>query len=200
MLKVNLLPADLGGKKKVTPTVAYFKMGILTLFFLNLIFLALGIYFRIQAVFKNELLSRLSQKYDQAQGLKKAIEETKKDREKIKKEIALYKQIFRRDILWSEKLDRLRDFLPAEIWFKQVIFDKIQDKGMEKSKLTIKGGVLPRGQETSLTTLSVFINKIKSDQDFFSNFDNLLLADFRSEKYKNNDIMSFLIEMPFKPR
>ncbi len=200
MLKINLLPADLGGKKKVTPTVAYFKMAVPVLFSLNLIFLTWGIYFRVQALFKNELLSRLSQKYEQAQGLKKTIEETKKDREKIKKEIALYKQILKRDILWSEKLSRLRDFLPSEIWFKQVIFDKIQDKDVEKSKLTIKGGVLPRDRETSLTILSVFINKMKSDQDFFSNFDNLLLADFRSEKYKNNDIMSFLIEMPFKQR
>lgn len=200
MVKVNLLPTEPSGVRKTpSPRFNLNKVSIF-LFSLSFIFLLAGIYLRIGTMYRKKNLYQITQEYKNTLDLTKKTEALKQEQNRLIGEINILNSYLKRDILWSEKLIQLRNLIPREVWLKQLSFEKKSVGSTYLSSLFLKGSLMPQDKSSPVGTLSMFVNKLKEDEAFFADFENLTLSDFRMETYKNIETMAFFIEMPFKKR
>ena len=198
MVKVNLLPSELSGSGKAVYPAFNFRGLAVFLLFLNFTFLLSGIYLRIETIYRKKGLYRITDEYQQAEGLAKKIKALNKEQDKSTGELNFLNGYLKREVIWSEKLGQLRDIIPQEIWLKELSSEKISNKDSGFGNLYLKGALIPLDKAEPLGTLSRFINKLKEDNAFFIDFDNLILTDFRTETQGNIEIMTFAIQLPFK--
>jgi hypothetical protein len=159
-----------------------------------------GIYLRIETIYRKKSLSNITQEYMQAEELTKKIKSLQQEGAKLNEEIDALSVYLRRNLLWSEKLAQLRSLIPKEVWLSRLSLEKKAVKDSSISSLFLKGSLIPQDRTSPIGTLSMFINGIKEDKAFFRDFDNLILSDFLTETYKKTEIMTFLLEMPIKKR
>jgi len=146
-------------------------------------------------------LSLISSEYGQADKLRQAISVIKEEQEKIANEITLLKSYLNRDVIWSVKLEQMRNLIPKEAWLTRFSYEK--KAGKEQASLNLSGSLIPKQKENSIAVLSNFVNQLKEDKEFFSGFDNPVLSDVKTETKDGVEIMTFVIEIPVsstKPR
>lgn len=196
MAKINLLPPEFKGTQKI-PAVPVSKVPKI-IFSLGIIFLFIGVYLRINIIFQRKSLNRIIEEYKNTQELNKKLVSIKLELNNLEEEINFLKVYLKRDINWSEKLIQLRDIIPEEVWLNQLSFEKKFAGTTEIKNLIVKGKLIAPEKASPISALSVFVNKLKQDPLFFTDFENLILVDFHTESYKNIEVMSFFIEMPIK--
>lgn len=149
-------------------------------------------------MYRKKSLSHIISQYQQAEILVRKINVLKLEQNRLTQQLKLFNGYLKRDVLWSEKLSQLRNLIPQEVWLTELSFKKQPVKDSGSGNLYLKGGLILQEKTSSIGTLTNFINRLKEDQDFFADFDNLILADSQTETRKNIEIMTFIIEMPFK--
>jgi len=200
LVKVNLLSPELSPIRKATSLAFHLRNVPTILFSISLIFFMVGIYLRIETIYRKKSLSNITQEYMQAEELTKKIKSLQQEGAKLNEEIDALSVYLRRNLLWSEKLAQLRSLIPKEVWLSRLSLEKKAVKDSSISSLFLKGSLIPQDRTSPIGTLSMFINGIKEDKAFFRDFDNLILSDFLTETYKKTEIMTFLLEMPIKKR
>lgn len=197
MVKVNLLPADASKKKQImSPTLlgkAMLFVGILTLFFF-----AGGIAVRVVNFFREKSMPQILSQYQQAQDLATKIRNIKAKENELNSEIEFLTRYLARDILWSETLAVLRNLIPEQVWLTQFSFEKQDTPNAPPAKLYMRGALIALGKEKPLEVLSMFVNKLKTDNELSKNFNSPVLTDSHNEMYNGKEIMVFSIELPLK--
>lgn len=195
--KINLLQSKLS-KEKLSSSSIKFNIQLLpvVLFSLSGVFFLISLGFRMHIYLQEKGLQDI---ITQQQKINEIVEKTKlekKEQAKMVDDIVLLKGCLKRGVVWSDKLMQLRGLIPDRVWLTQFSFQKESDKDSGAGKLSLKGGLLPEENKNPLETLSQFVNNLKSDAAFFSDFSNLVLVDSRTELKDQDEIMTFAIEMP----
>jgi len=192
LAKVNLLKPEIGGNTAFIPRLSFGRTQKF-LFLLGAICFLAGLLTIIHTAYQKRNLHYINSEYKEAEKLEKDIGVMHREKDKLNKEIELLSGYLQRDIDWFTKLDQIRNIIPKEVWLKKLSLGKEKDK---EFSLTLSGALLPSPNATSIATLSNFMNQLKENKNFFSGFDNPILADVKSETKDNVETMSFIIEIP----
>lgn len=195
MVKVNLLPHDLGGVKKSSTVSGNLQKVPAFLLLIGFILLLVSIILWIESTYRKKNLETAIKEYKTAWELSVKIEDLKKEQKSLNSESSFLEGYLKRDFLWSEKLKQLSVLIPKEVWLKKLSLEKRQVKNAALNLFTLKGGLIPNENSTPLGTISLFVNRLKADKFFAADFENPVLSDFHSEVYKNTEITAFIIEM-----
>jgi len=191
--KINLLQSKLS---KETPSNSPIKFNIqllpVALFLFSIVFFLLSLALKMNIFLQKKGLRNIIAQQEQINERIKKTKLVKEEQQRLMDDLILLRGYSKRNIVWSNKLTQLRGLMPERVWLTQLSFEKKSDTG----KLSLKGGLLPEENKNPLETLSQFVNNLKSDTSFFSDFSNLVLVDSRSQFKGSNEIMTFAIEMP----
>ncbi|MFH1076763.1 MAG: hypothetical protein V1753_08010 [Pseudomonadota bacterium] len=168
-------------------------MGILTLFFF-----AGGIAVRMVNFFREKSMPQILSQYQQAQDLATKIRNIKTRENELHSEIEFLNRYLARDILWSDTLAVLRDLIPEQVWLTQLSFERADIQNAPLAKLYLRGGLIALGKEKPLELLSMFVNKLKTDNELSKNFNSPVLTDSHNEMYNGKEIMVFSVELPLR--
>lgn len=195
--KINLLQSKLS-KENLSLSSIKFNIQLLpvVLFSLSGIFFLFSLGLKMHIYLQEKGLQDI---IAQQKKIIEIVENTKLEKEeqqRLMDDIILLKGYLKRGIVWSDKLTQLRGLIPERVWLTRFSFQKKSDKNSGTDKLSLKGGLFPEEDKNPLETLSQFVNNLKSDAAFFSDFSNLVLVDSRSELKGSDEIMTFAIDMP----
>jgi len=195
--KINLLRSSLS-KEKFSFSSIEFNLQLLpvVLFLLSGIFFLFSLGLNIHIFLQKKGLENI---IAQQKKINEIVENTKLEKAKqqmLRDDIALLKGYLKRNVVWSDKLSQLRGIIPERVWLTQFSFQEKRDLDSGIGKLSLKGALFPDENNNPLETLSQFVNTLKSNAAFFSDFSNLVLVDSRTELKGSDEIMTFAIDMP----
>ncbi|MFH1457853.1 MAG: hypothetical protein ABIG31_01645 [Candidatus Omnitrophota bacterium] len=199
MARVNLLKAEIGGvSRALTPK---FSLGRAPkfLWMLSGISFLVSLLIVAHTLYQKNNLKFISSEYNEAEKLKKEIGVLYQEKDELNKEGELLAAYLKRDVIWSEKIDQIRRFIPREVWLRKLSLEQRVSRGKEKERfLYLSCALVPKPGTTFIATLSLFMNQFKENQDFLVGFDNPVLSDVKSEKKDNTEIMTFVVEIPLR--
>ncbi|MFH0857922.1 MAG: hypothetical protein V1842_00030 [Candidatus Omnitrophota bacterium] len=197
MVKINLMPSELGPIEKSLPMGLIVKAKKI-LILSNILVLVTGLSLRALTFYKKRGLSTITDQYQQAKVFNNKINSLKKQQDELNAELNFLESNLKEDILWSKELAQLRSIVPQEVWLRRLAFEKKGKKDAEASKLTFRGGTISQGRLSSMEILGRFLSQLQEDKVLALNFNNPNLKDSHAEKYRSIEITAFSIEMPLK--
>jgi hypothetical protein len=199
MAKVNLLKAEIGGIS--TSFVSKLPFGRLQKILLMLtgVSLLIGLLISVHTFYLKSSLKNISSEYREAEKMKKEIGVLHRQKDLLEKNIVQLSALLNRDVLWSSKLEQLRQIIPQEVWLRELSFEKRRGEGKVPT-LLLTGALVPGPDMNAIATLSHFINRLKENKEFSGDFGNPALSDVRSETREKTEIMNFSIEMPLEKK
>ncbi|NQT06524.1 MAG: hypothetical protein HQ575_03185 [Candidatus Omnitrophica bacterium] len=220
MIEINLLPDELKAKRKAfkipDATAAFLPAAVgIAIFFVvtHLVFITV---IRVNKA----AYGKMERGWSSIREEKESIELIKRDGLSVKKRLDAIESLTHKKILWSKKLNQLSDLIIPGVWFTRVSIDKKtvvieknrtgllkKDIGTSSrnktsqnlivSYLNIEGEVSSSfGDE--LAIIGKFIERLKSDADFFRDFSNIELVSTELNKIGDTETMSFKINSYFK--
>lgn len=197
MVKVNLLKT----KPIEAAKAIRFKSGDgkaqKILLSISLIFFLIGVGLKIFVYRQQKSFSRISFQYVEAEKVKKKISVLTQEKDELASQLSLLGGYLKKEIIWSEKLNQMRNLIPQEAWLTKVSYEKKIGKDITSS-FYLSGGIIVRGNINPIGVLSSFINQLKANKEFSVDFDNPILSDLRTGIKNNLEIMVFTIEMPLR--
>jgi hypothetical protein len=201
LARVNLLGSSFGKVKQPTLATSKLKKIPFVFFALSVLFLGIAGYLRAFIFFQERGLSAVQERKASNEMLRKKVAALNEEQVKLKGEVDFLGGYADQGVLWSVKLQRLAALTPKELWFDRFSFERSSaPSGGDLSKIKLKGGLIPRENTSPIGTLSAFINQLKDDADFSSDFDDPVLSDVRSDKLNKTEILSFAVEMALKKK
>lgn len=201
MVKVNLLRPELGKVKRVGSSVSLprLRFGRLekNIFLLALLFFILGVGLALHRLYLEKNFTQITNQYSKAAKARDEVSGLNKEKEKLNRQVYFLEGYLKREIIWSQKLEQMRNLIPPEVWLKKFSYEAkpAQDK-YGGPYLYLSGGLTPTKQTSAIGILSNFINQLKENKDFSRDFENPILSDVKTEVSNNVGVMSFVIEMP----
>ena len=197
MVKVNLLRPESGRVKKIAFNFAGGGGLQKNLFLLSIILFSSGIALSGYTYYQKKNLYRIDSQYQKAEKVKEEVKAFNKEKDRLIRGIDFLSGYLKREIIWSEQLNQLRNLIPQDAWLRKLSFEK--KAGTERvSTFNLSGGLIAKGNASPISILSSFVDKLKSNKEFSADFDNPVLADLRTEMYSGVEIMVFSIEMPVR--
>lgn len=184
MIEINLLPQELKLKTKKEPG-GLEKMQIL--YFIPLSFAILIIMHICLAgplVIKQFQLNLLNNRWQKFAHQRKAVDDFRKEFTLSTDEDRIMQQLTNQRINWSEKLNKLSLHLPNGIWFYEI--------AINPRSLTLKATVVSL-QKQEMSLISRFMGNLKSDANFFKDFNNLELSSVQRRVIGTYDILDFIL-------
>ena len=182
MIEINLLSQELRLIRKNDPVD------------LKSIPYIIGVIFAMVVLFHIVLVATLlfkSYRLYQLENNWKAFEPDRKLLEGLKKEYALatfdtklVQEILAQRINWAEKLNKLSLCLPSGVWFDEISF-------LNKA-FTLKGSVVSL-QKEEINLINNFVESLKKDNNFFTNFSNLELGSMQRKTIGSYDVVDFIL-------
>lgn len=155
----------------------------------------INMFFGIILMSKNSYVANLEKKYKIYQDLQGDIKKIKENIDYSNREFELIDKFFSNHFYWSEKLLKLSQKVPEEIWFQRLSINNDKDRGV----LKINGLVANiNSEERPLSILNKFIKTLKNDQTFFNDFSEIRLIDVKSASLKNKEGLEFNLELLLK--
>ncbi|MFA6282258.1 MAG: hypothetical protein WCY05_07150 [Candidatus Omnitrophota bacterium] len=155
----------------------------------------INMFFGIILMSRNAQVTKLEKKYNIYQNLQKDIVDLRKNIDYLNREIALIEGFFSNNFSWSGKLLTLAKNIPQEIWLKRLAINN--EKGIQVLK--ISGSVTNlETDEKPLSILNKFIERLKKDNAFSKDFEEIALIDIRSASIKTREILEFNMDLIVK--
>jgi Tfp pilus assembly protein PilN len=195
MQKINLLPKDLAPPGLSEELVSSIRKVAIILGAGVIILVLLGGILRIELARKNKILSKIMTRVKESDLLAENIEDLKRREESLKEELDNIEVYLDRGLIWSNKLIQISNIIPEEVWLTRISFKREKDK---KENLNIQGALVPLADTPAINVLSAFMNKLKEDEEFFSDFEDLLIREIRTSTKKSIDIMEFELQLVLK--
>ncbi|MFH1129010.1 MAG: hypothetical protein V1699_06360 [Candidatus Omnitrophota bacterium] len=164
---------------------------------ISLIFFLIGAGLRIFVYRQQKNFSRVSSQYVEAEKVKEKIRVFTQEKDELDSRVSLLSGYLKKEIIWSDKLNQMRNLIPQEAWLTKVSYEKKIGKDASSS-FYISGGMMVKGNISPIGILSSFVNQLKADKEFSADFDNPILSDLRTGIKDNLEIMVFTIEMPLR--
>lgn len=214
MIEINLVPEELLRKRRA------FKMPDITLAFMPMLIGIIGFVILMHLVLvltlkiKTSSYERMTKEWEELKPQKKSVELAREKKAETKNKVNAIESLMARNILWSKKLNQLSDLIVPGIWFTSISIDrkvvivepsKAPQAGIKRFAsertyipyLKIKGEVSSLyGEE--LAIIATFINELKNDNDFFSNFSNIELGSTELHSIGEIEVTAFNINCYFK--
>ncbi len=187
MIELNLLPDELKSKKKQSSLELKPLLYLAPLVFGVLIaahIYALGVFF-----VKNNQLSALEKKWELLAPQRRQLETLKKEIELSSQNTKTVETISSQRVNWAQKLNRLSLDLPGGVWFTEIYSNK--------KDFSLKGSVVSL-QKTEMDIINNFLNTLKGDTGFFSDFVNLELGSVQRKVVGSYDVVDFIISGKLK--
>ena len=182
MIEINLLPKELKAQMKKGGSEA-----ALFLFFIPLvfgIFLCVHIYFGLVGLAKNYQFHILNNRWQSLEPQRKTLESSKQEYSGLSQEARAIALLTKQGVNWSEKLNRLSLNLPSGVWLNEL--------SVNLKTLTLKGSVVSL-QKEEFNLINKFINNLKKDVVFFSDFNNLELSSVQRRVIAGYDVVDFIL-------
>jgi Tfp pilus assembly protein PilN len=198
-MQINLLPDQL--KKKIAYSLIRDLKKIFLYFFILWVCLAVvSVSFVLKINGLKKKINKIEGEWNATVPLIKERDELAKRKQDLDKFLVFIKQNLRKGISWSEKLVKLSDIVPEEIWLNEFSLKKQKQKTSESSSLVILGSISYLAtDEEMLGKINDFIEAIKKDKAFFKDFENLSIPDIQKAKGKDVErTMNFKLDLSLK--
>ena len=168
MIEINLLPPELR-KKRIK--VNFSTQGLW--FILPLI---IGIFVFIHLVLaslvlvKNIQKGSLNRKWTAESSSKERVDSWKKEFNLANQDSRTINSLIDQRVIYADKLKIMSELLPGGIWFTRL--------EIKKNSFTLEGSVVSL-ESTHMSTLRYYIERLKEDPEFFSDFASFKLGPVR---------------------
>lgn len=223
MIDINLLPEELRKAKHSSSKIDIARIDLGKLPMLNIAVAAVGVIVAIQiAIFAFGILfgvifGSLEKKYNNISPARLEAENYKREISRMSKKISAIDELMVKRFSWARKLNDLSDSVTPGIWLTQLGYD---EKTTEKSKtqvgpargdnrqatekvldryLVISGAASSMGEEGT-ALIGRFIEKLKENPSFYSDFSDIELGSIKREQAGNQEIMTFKMTCLFKQK
>jgi Tfp pilus assembly protein PilN len=182
MIEINLLPEELKTKsKKIYAEPKYFLYLVLS--FVGIL-IVIHICLFLVSILIGYNFNVLNNKWQRLVPQRKILEDFKNKYALVSADTVLIQQLTRQQVNWSEKLNKISLDLPAGIWFNEV--------SLSAKNLFLKGSAVSL-QKEEMNLINKFIDNLKKDQDFFSDFNNLELTSVQRRIIGSYEIVDFVL-------
>lgn len=110
-------------------------------------------------------------------------------KEKIGGDLAVYKNVFKKDLLISEKLEVLAGLLPEGVWFEEISFDR------SKKLILFRGMIYGEDDKAVADAPYIFISNLKNSPLFSNRIVDISVKSLRTAFEKNYKVSKFEIEI-----
>ena len=195
MIELNLLPVELRKKKKSIelPEIPLVPIAIVFVGALLVIQLILG---GLIFLSKKQLVT-LDKKFEDLLPKKAAFESTRDDLTLTKKKVEAVEGLMEKQLKWSRLLNELSNSITANIWLTELSYEEGMALKNKIRTLTLSGSAAGKSEETT-AHIARFIQALKDNEKFFSEFDNIELVSIRKGRVIEQDVMNFTLACSFK--
>jgi Tfp pilus assembly protein PilN len=189
MIEINLLPERLQKKKK-----ARFQQKILLVSGIGLLspLIIIHILLGLIIIAKKVQIDNLDRNYQAVSPIKKEADSIKAEFSKYRAKVETITQLMDSRLLWAKKLNQLSDAMSPGVWLTELSLNR-------PKSLTLKGTTTSKkGEEMAL--VGKFMDSLKKNQLFFSDFKDIELESAQGRKIKDIEVMDFVISCFFKER
>jgi len=194
MIQINLLPKELRKKKKKL------KVPDVTLVFLPITAALVGLLILIQLIMMLAIginkgtYARLDKEWKEILPDIKMVDALKKEVARIQAKVNAIDELMVKRILWSRKMNDLNDSLIPGIWLTKL--NLVSSRGSNEV-LNLEGSASSAyGDETA--TVGKFIESLKGNESFFSDFSDIELEGMQRRVIKEIEVMNFKINGYFR--
>jgi len=218
MIKINLLPQELRKRESIFAKFDISTISLQSLPVFNIIAIIVGGLIMLQlAMFFIGIYSKLSlvsltRKYNAILPQKNEADRLKKEVDIINKKAAAIDELMAKRFSWAKKLNALSDSVTPGVWFTDLYYDERpvpkpvsvgeQAAGI-RAGYAMPGALVIAGYASSMgehgaALVGKFIQSLKDNQAFYSDFSDIQLVSIKSDKVDNQEVMNFRIVCFFK--
>ncbi len=194
IIEIDLLPEELKSGHKAKKAGA----GLVALepkYFLYLIpsifgiLICVHIYLAAITMVKNSQLSVLNNKWQRREPQRNELEGFNKEYATVSEYASALERLMQERVNWAQKLNKLSLDLPSGVWFNEI--------SVSKDNFLLQGSVFSLGKQ-EMGLIKNFIDNLKNDPVFFSDFNNLELNSVQDKKIGGYDIVDFVLQGALK--
>lgn len=190
MIKINLLPEELktktnkANKESINPAQFIYVIPVAVA-----CLLIAHVYLFIVVAFKGVQLNMLNSRWKELEPRRKAADVFKQEYQSLSEDTKLMQQLIKARINASMLLNRLSLDLPGGIWFNEL--------SLSNKELVIHGSVVSFKKE-EIGQINKFIDNLKQDSGFFSEFDKIELGAMQARTIAGYEVVDFTISGALK--
>lgn len=194
MIEINLLPPNLRVKKREPlklPSLPVIPAAAGAIIFLIAVQVLLLVLIQVKSVSRDSLkkkVASISASNKEAMNIDAALRGISSKVEVIDKLSASRFNV-------AKKLNDLSDSMTSGVWLRSIEVEKgesFNEPGILRETLVIKGSSVTSG-ETGEAAIGKFVNSLKENESFSSDFDNIEIAKEERRKVQNTEIMDFVV-------
>jgi len=199
MIEINLLPPELRVKKRdpmKLPSFPIIPIAAGAICLLIAIQVLLLFFIQVKSISRNSLkkkITLLSASNKEAMAVDKNLREISSKVEVVDKLLSARFNV-------AKKLNDLSDSMVSGVWLRSLDVKKgeaLNEPGVLRETLVIEGSRIISGDSTE-GAIGKFVNSLKNNASFLSDFDNIEIAKEELKKVENTEIMDFVIICHFK--
>jgi Tfp pilus assembly protein PilN len=221
MVEINLLPEELKKSRRAAPKIDVSSINLEKVPMLNIAVAAAVVLVVAQiAVFLFGLIfgavyGSYENRYEAIAPARQEAEKLRSDISTMSKKITAIDELMVKRFSWAKKLNDLSDCVTPGIWLTHLEYDeKITEKpratnsqraregsqAMEKvtEKYLVMTGAASSMGEEGTALIGRFIEKLKQNPSFYSDFSDIELGNIKREQANGQEIMTFKITCLFK--
>lgn len=196
-MQINLLPEQFR-KRSTQELLQDFQRLILKFVFVWLILGGLWVIFMLKIIGFKQKLIEVEETWKNTRPVLVERDLLIQQKKASNEFLTFLKQHTKRDIFWSEKLTGLSRLVPEEVWFNEISFRKEKKEEQENAFLDILASVgYLKSDEAMLDKMNDFIERLKKDNLFFKDFQNLSLFEITKAQDKEK-FMNFKLSLLLK--
>ena len=192
MIEINLLSEE---SKVKTKRIG--KVSIESKYFLYLIPLVFAVLIFVHiclaavGIAKSFQFSQLNSKWKKLKPQREQLNNLKKGYDVVTSGAKVMQELNSRRLNWSEKLNRLSQDLPSGIWFNEILVSR-KDFALKASVVSL--------QKEEMSLINKFIDSLKNDMRFLSDFDKLELGLVQKKSVGGYDVVDFILTAKLKAK
>jgi len=227
MIEINLLPQEMRKKEPRFKSIEFGEIDFKSLPLKNIAIVAvtglIGLHLLLFAggTYSKSKAAALSKNYDSISAQNKEALNLKEQVDLIHRKVSAIDELMVKRFGWAKKLNDLSDSVTPGIWISSLEYDEksgertIQlaqkpgngkdkaptpKKSVEKTiiKYLIISGYASSMGEQGTALIGKFIQSLKDNPGFYTDFYDIELASIRAEKIKDQEVMSFKLTCLFK--
>lgn len=199
MIEINLLPENLRAKKKEPmklPSLPIIPVAAGVVCLLIAIQILLWLFIQVKSVSRDSLKKKIALIADSNKDAM-AIDGSLRE---ISSRVEVVGKLLNSRFDVAKKLNDLSDSMVSGVWLRSVDVKKGEsssEPGILRETLLIEGSNIVIG-DSGEGSISRFVNSLKENESFSSDFDDIELAKVERKKVQNTEIMDFIIICHFK--
>lgn len=228
MIEINLLPQEMRKKEPRFKPIEFGEFDIKSLPLVNIaitagvILISVHILLFVVGAYSKAKSSELAKKYNEAFPQMKEAMVLKDQIDLINKKVSAIDDLMVKRFSWAKKLNDLSDSVTSGIWLSNIEYDeKMSERTVQQapkpannkkgkeynskqstekvlSRYLIISGYASSMGEQGTALIGKFIQSLKNNAGFYSDFNEIELGSIKSERMQDQEVMSFKLTCMFK--